>query len=122
MSIDTATGDAASALIPLSAAARTAYQATYDTAQLAMQKTADPALLQSLEDSRLNAAAVLSRDNEYRIQANDLTYKALAAQINKTNDSLKMLQGQIAGIAKTIKEFADVADGISTVLTLVPKI
>jgi len=87
-----------------------------------MQKTADPALLQSLEDSRLNAAAVLSRDNEYRIQANDLTYKALAAQINKTNDSLKMLQGQIAGIAKTIKEFADVADGISTVLTLVPKI
>lgn len=116
------TGNPALVSVPLSAEVRAAYQATHDQADLAMQKTANTALLLSLDDTRLNAAAVISRDNEYRINANDATYQALTAQISKTNDSMKNLLAQIAGIANTIKEVADVADGIAAALAMAPKI
>ena len=122
LGIQQSSTDTDSPLVPLSSAARAAYQAIYDNAQAAMQKTTDGELLQSLDQSRLNAAAVISADNAYRINANTTTYEALAHQINTTNDGLKKLQTDIAGVADKIDEIGQVADGIATVLELVPGI
>jgi hypothetical protein len=105
--------------IPLTPDAQTAYEKLYDAAQTAIENTTDGDLLESLNDSRLAIADVLTADNMYRLNQNTVTAKALVDKINMANDSLKALAASVAAIASKIKAFGDLVAGINKVLALV---
>ena len=105
--------------IPLTPDARTAYEKLYDTAQTAIENTSDGDLLESLNDSRLAIADVITADNIYRLNQNTATAKALLDKINTANSSLKALAAAVAGIASKIQAFGDLVAGINKVLGMV---
>jgi hypothetical protein len=104
--------------LPLSPDARQAYIDLYDKAELAVQATSDATILGSLNDSKDAIGAVLSADNEARLQQDDASFKALQAQLQTANDSLKKLKSDIAGVATQISIFGQVAAGIDKVISL----
>lgn len=105
--------------IPLTPEARKAYQELFDKNEAAIESTTDVTVLDSLNDTQDAIGAVLSADNEYRLDQNTANFNALLTQINGANDSLKKLQKDVAGIASKISAFGDVAAGIVKVLSLV---
>jgi hypothetical protein len=104
--------------IPLTPDARNTYEALFDANETAIENTADPELLESLNDTQLSIGAVLTADNAARLKQDDASFEALKTQMKAANDSLTKLQGDIAGVATKIKAFGEVATGITKVLGL----
>ena len=115
-----ATGTADGLTLPLSPAIRKAYEELYDLTQVAIETTADGALLQTLNDVQQAIGAVISADNRYRIEQNTALFEALFKQICDVNESLKKLKEQIAGIAKTTQLLADLTSQIQNLLSIIP--
>ena len=112
----------ATTTIPLTPETRQAYKDLYAKAELAVQSTSDGTILGSLNDTKDAIGAVISADNKARLAQDDASFKAVQTAINTASDSMKKLAGDIAGVAKKIKIFGDVASGINTLLTLVSAI
>jgi hypothetical protein len=108
--------------IPLTPETRQAYEDLYAKAELAVQATSDGTILGSLNDSKDAIGAVISADNEARLQQDDASFKAVQTAIGTASDALKKLAADIAGVASKIKVFGDVASAINTVLTLISAI
>jgi hypothetical protein len=105
--------------IPLSADQRAAYEALFDKNEIAIENTTDVELLKPLNETQLNIGNLLSADDQFHIEQNTATFKALADAIGKTNDGLETLKGKIAKVAKDISIFSEVLGAVSKVLSLV---
>ncbi len=105
--------------IPLTPAARTAYQDLYTKNELAIQATTDPGVLEALNSAQLDVRNILTKDNMYRLHATTALYDALLLQINTTNSSLKDLQKQIQAIIDDFAHAADIVGAIQKVLDAV---
>jgi len=112
-------GSGATPTIPLTPEARKAYEDLFAKNEIAIEGTTDVGLLQSLDDAQDAVGAVLSADNEYRLNQDTAHFQALQTQINAANDSLTKLKKDIAGISSKISVLGDVAAGIAKVLSLV---
>lgn len=110
----------ASPTIPLTDDVRAAYAALYDKLEAQYQSTADPTVLGAIGPARDNVRNILTKDDMYKINADTSLFQALLTQINVANDSLKVVQDQIA---KTASHFAladDILSAINKVFSLVP--
>jgi hypothetical protein len=108
-------------VIPLLGDQRAAYEALYDKNEIAIQNTTDIELLKPLNEAQLNIGNLLSADDQFHIEQNAATFKAVADAIGKTNHGLKELQGKKIGeVAKKIPWAADVLVGVNKVLSFPP--
>ena len=108
--------------IPLTPDVRASYEDVYAKNQAAIDTTNDFEVLKSLNASQLDIGNLLSADDQYRIHADSALFQTMLTQIDITNAGLKVLQTKIAGIAKNISTFGEVAGAINKVLTMVPGI
>jgi hypothetical protein len=109
----------ASPTIPLTADARAAYQALYDTIETAIEGTTDVTALQALNTWQAEVDDVLAKDDIYRLNQDTDAFNALLTQINYTNAGLKTLQGQIQSTASHFATAGNILGAISKVLTVV---
>ena len=108
--------------LPLTPETRQAYIDLYAKNEIAIEGTIDGTILQSLNDAQLSVGAVLSADNEYRLNQDTALFNALLKKIKIASASLSKLQSDISGVASKIAVLGDVAAGINKVLTLVSAI
>ena len=106
--------------IPLTPEVRAAYQHLYDLYEAAIEATADPGLLETLNASQTDVGNILTKDNMYQLHADTGLFTALQDQIKNTNDSLQTVKTQIAAVASHIALAGDIIAAIGKVLTLVP--
>jgi hypothetical protein len=106
--------------IPLTPEVRAAYQDLYNKYEAAIENTADPVVLGTLNGSQSNVDDVLTKDSMYRLHADTALFQALLKQINATNAELKTLKAQISAIASHIAIAGDILAAINRVLTLIP--
>lgn len=106
--------------IPLTPEARAAYQDLYDKCEAAIENTADPAVLATLNDSQSNVDDILTKDAMYRLHADTALFEALLKQINDTNHDLQKLKDRVAAVASHIATAGAILAAINKVLTLVP--
>ena len=107
---------------PLSAERRGYYEDLYNKLQTAIENASNDDPLESMNDSRLSVAAVISQDNQCHIAADTATFKAMDAQIADANAKLKKLQADIAAVASKTAAIGDVAAAIGKVLSFFPSI
>lgn len=106
--------------IPLTPEVRAAYQNLYDLYQAAIEDTADPGVLETLNASQTDVNNILTKDNMYQLQADTALFTALQDQIKSTNDNLQTVKTQIAAVASHIALAGDIIAAITKILTLVP--
>jgi len=106
--------------VPLTDAARAAYEDLYAKFQASLDQTDDPGAYAALSAARTDVNNILTKDAEYQLQAGTALYNAILTQIQGTNDSLKQLQDQILAIDNGLATFGDVVGAIGKVLTLFP--
>ncbi|ADW67112.1 hypothetical protein [Granulicella tundricola] len=104
--------------IPLTPEVRAAYQALYDANEALIENTTDPGFLAALNDVSTNVGNILTKDNLYRIEANNALFQALQQQINSTNASLLALKKQIQAVASHVSEAGTVLSAIDKVVSL----
>jgi hypothetical protein len=105
--------------IPLSPPVRAAYEDLRNQLQAAIESTADVATLEALNAAYPQVDDVLTKDDEYRLNANTTAFNALLGQIKDTNDQLKTLQSQIQSIASHFKTAGAILAAINKIFTLV---
>ena len=118
--IGSSAGITTSLPLPLTAEQRAAYQDLYDRYETAIENTIDVGVLEALNASQLDVGNILTKDDEYRLEANTALYDALLGQIKSTNADLKALQTQILAISAGVSTFGDIIAAITKVLSLVP--
>jgi len=107
--------------IPLTPEARGAYQDLYDKIQAGIDSTMDEATVEALNAWFPEVEQVLTKDDLYKISADNAIFDALKKQIDYVNGGIKILRGQIASIASDFAMAGDVIAAIDKVLSLVPK-
>ena len=110
----------ASPTIPLTDDVRAAYQDLYDKFEAEYQSNPDATARLAIEPARDNVQNVLTKDDMYKFDQDTALFKALLTQINVTNDSLKVVQDQIASTASHFATADKILAAISKVLSLVP--
>jgi hypothetical protein len=110
----------ASPTIPLTDDVRAAYQDLYDKFEAEYQSNPDATARLAIEPARDNVQNVLTKDDMYKFDQDTALFKALLDQINVTNDSLKVVQDQIASTASHFATADKILAAISKVLSLVP--
>jgi hypothetical protein len=110
----------ASPIVPLSDAARAAYQDLYHKIQTAIEETADAIALTTLNDSRSSIDDVLTKDNIYRLQLNTIKFSEVYDQVKQANGQLSTLKTRITAVSSHIRTAAEIVAAIDKVLTIVP--
>lgn len=105
--------------IPLAPAVRAAFEDLNSKIETAIEATADPGVLQTLNAWQQSVHDVLTKDNECKLHADTALFAELLKQINNTNDALKALKDQLKAIAGHIAEVGAVIGAVNKVITLV---
>jgi hypothetical protein len=106
--------------IPLTDQARAACEDLYAKLQAALDNTDDPGVYEELSAARTDVDNILTKDTEYRLQANTALYEALLGQIQDTTLSLKSLHDQILAIDNRLEIFGDVVGALAKVVSILP--
>jgi septal ring factor EnvC (AmiA/AmiB activator) len=105
--------------IPLTPAAKAAYQDLYKKIQAGIDSTMDEATVQALNQAWSQVDQVLTEDQEYTLTQDTNIFASLQKQINTTNDGLTQLRSQIAAIASHFAMAGTIIAAIDKVLTVV---
>ena len=109
-------------MIPLSPAVRQAYEDLNARMEMAIENTADVAVLDPLNTWQGEVDGILTKDAMYQLHADSALFAALQEQITDTNKGLKKLQSQIEAIGSHFAEAGEILAAINKVLTLIPGI
>ncbi|HTW80871.1 MAG TPA: hypothetical protein VME23_15095 [Terracidiphilus sp.] len=110
----------ASPTIPLTPAVRGAYQDLYNQMQAELDGTMDSVAIAALNVWQPQVDQILTKDDEYKLNADTNIFQALQKQISDTNQGLKTLSNQIASTASHFALAGDIIAAINKVLTLIP--
>jgi septal ring factor EnvC (AmiA/AmiB activator) len=105
--------------IPLTAAAKAAYQDLYIKIQTAIDSTMDLATVEALNQAWPQIDKVLTEDGEYTLTHNTNIFASLQQQIKATNDGITQLRTQIAAIASHFAMAGEIIAAINKVLSVV---
>jgi septal ring factor EnvC (AmiA/AmiB activator) len=104
--------------IPLTPAAKAAYQDLYIKIQTAIDSTMDLATVEALNQAWPQIDQVLTEDGEYTLTHNTNIFASLQQQIKTTNDSITQLRTQIAAIASHFAMAGEIIAAINKVLSV----
>jgi hypothetical protein len=105
--------------IPLTPAAKAAYQDLYNKIQAGLDSTMDLATIEALNQAWPQIDQVLDENDEYAMSLDTNIFASLQKQIKSTNDGLTQLRSQIAAIASHFAMAADILAAIDKVLSVI---